>query len=155
MAGQAAAEAATLALAQSLDQGSRLSVQDYQHLLRRAAKPAEQQQLNAGAAANAPRLVVPQRGSATTPGLIERTLIQPGRKGVAVALSKAMQASSWPGRLVCTGATVGWRAASLGAADAVGGPLWPAALQVDIGSSPVGTPCRRTRTAASAPCHAA
>lgn len=89
MAGQAAG--GDLALAQALDEGVGLYPAGYLRLLSVAANPAAVQQLNASAAAAAPRLVVPQAGPATTPALIERHLIQPGRRGVAVAVTGAVQ----------------------------------------------------------------
>lgn len=86
---------ASAALASAVDSGRGLSEVQYSHVIAVAAgisagdAVAQQQldQLNAGAAAGAPRVVVLPAGGggvATSPSLIEQHLIAPGRRGVLV-----------------------------------------------------------------------
>jgi len=79
------------AIAGKVDAGLGLDVQDYVDVLAAAEDEAALQLLNAGAAAAAPRVVVPAQATVVTkPSLMERYLITPGRRGVIVLLSKLL-----------------------------------------------------------------
>ncbi|KAI7845894.1 hypothetical protein COHA_000627 [Chlorella ohadii] len=79
------------AIAGNFDAGLGLDVQDYVDVLAAAEDEAALQLLNAGAAAAAPRVVVPAQATVVTkPSLMERYLITPGRRGVIVLLSKLL-----------------------------------------------------------------
>lgn len=88
----AAAVGQAAPIASRVDQGLGLDEPGYQQVLEAAGHAAALQQLNAGAGAAAPRVVVLAGGAAATaPSLIEQHLIAAGRQGVIVVLPEAHQ----------------------------------------------------------------
>ncbi len=92
----AAAVGQAAPIAPRVDQGLGLDEPGYQQVLEAAGHAAALQQLNAGAGAAAPRVVVLAGGAAATaPSLIEQHLIAAGRQGVIVVLPEAHQVCWW------------------------------------------------------------